>query len=260
MGRLFDDNAADYVDLGDVTAARFLETEQWTLLAFFRIENHSGDERTIISKWDGSTGNQIRFRTDRQGPSPTNMEIYFDNAIKITGGNNVVVDTWYLLCVTCDAVGDNNSGKLYLVDMDGTFLDDGLGGSFAANEGLTAAIHIGARQANSDPMDGDIADVAYITNTTFTKDQISAYLRQPYRTAISFGTDLIFYHRLGQDSTTEPDWSGNGNDGTVVGSGSVIGANPPVGPLMGFDVYNRYEVAAAVAEANNRMLLLGVGI
>ena len=49
------------------------------------------------------------------------------------------------------------------------------------------------------------------------------------------------------NASPEPDWSGNGNNGTVNGSAYGIRDNPPVAPWIGFyDV--KIPVAAAVVD------------
>lgn len=56
--------------------------------------------------------------------------------------------------------------------------------------------------------------------------------------------DAAMWMRLGWNGTTNvPDWSGNGNTGTI--TGATVGADPPLCAPFGADLGEAYEVAAA---------------
>jgi hypothetical protein len=235
MGLTYSLTSGDRVSLGDVTAARFLAETAWTVLAFARVVDTNDGHQTILSKgWSAADNRQITMRID-QGGTPEGFEVYHNSSLRINTGQVVANATWYLYALTCSGAEAANDLKLYIAQMDGTYIVDAGTGTTAGNDDvLTANVEIGRLGNNSDFFKGDIANVAYI-NQELSKAQITAYLRHPLRTALSFGTDLAFFLPLGYSLTTEPDWSGNGNHGTVTQTGITIGPNPPVPMFIGLD-------------------------
>lgn len=230
MGRNINNVTNDGISLGDVTAARFLRLETWTMFSFFRVENTATDDRTIIAKW-ASVGNTKQFilRTDLQA-APSNLEIYTNNTLRITGGNNVALNTWYFTAVTNDGTGAANGLKCYLFRPDRTVLDDGLLGQHAADVSvLTTPTTLGTR-LGSDPMDGDVAFAGYLQQE-LTKNQLLELMHSPLRHSLRYSPEWLLPLGVG---SPEPDWSGKGNNGTV--TGTTIGANPPIAPFFGLDL------------------------
>jgi len=251
MSRNFNNVDQDRVDLGDVTASRFLVANNWATFAFFRIENSATDDRTILAKWGtGLSTRQFRVRTDAQ-TAPTNLEVYSNDNIRITGGDNVALNTWYFLGISHAASGNVT---LYLFDMAGTVLDDGLTGSWFDDTDPTGEITIGGRATSADPMDGDVAWAGYLQQE-ITKTEFLEIMRAP-RSALRYSPEWLLPLGLG---SPEPDWSGKGNNGTV--TGSTIGNNPPVAPWFGLDSgwHGAFGAAAGPSGFPIHMSLLGVG-
>lgn len=67
-------------------------------------------------------------------------------------------------------------------------------------------------------------------NRVLTLGEIQAQQFRPHVTAGCVG----FYHLGFAGTGTQPDWSGNGNAGTV--TGAAVADHVPLGPLFGFDV------------------------
>ncbi len=228
MSRTFPDTLNENISLGDITSARFLDLVAWSFLAFFRITNADAEERTVISKWS-QTANTDSFllRTDRQS-APTNMEVFIRKSLRISGGDNVALNTWYLTCVTNSGGGGATDVTLYLVDMAGTFLDDGLTGDHDGDEiNLTAPLIIGGRE-DADEMAGDIAYACYV-DAVLTKAEILAYRYDPIKMAKVFEAvhGVQFNMPLLGQASPEPDWSRNGAVGTITGT-VTRGNMPPV--------------------------------
>lgn len=213
----------DEISLGDIAAARFEFDVAWTVLAFFRVEETATDDRCIVSKW----GAQFLWRIDK-GTAPQNIEVYQDSALKITGASSIQLDTWYLGAVTNSGDTPTSTLTLYTFGMDGTPIDDGVTGTNTADRSLTPAIMLGRTAASSDPMDGDIGFACYV-DAVLSKAEVLSYLYNPWQAQRNFQANYgtQFFLPLGFASP-EPDFSPNGNTGTV--SGTTIGEGPPAGP------------------------------
>ncbi len=227
MSRNFPGAANEDISLGDITTARFKDLDAWSILAFFRIENSASDDRGIVTKWAGGSETHFLLRTDAQ-TAPSNILMHINNGLRITGGDNIALNTWYLVGVTNSGGGGATDLTLYLVDMDGTFLDDGITGDHAGDApGLLVPIRIGGR-LNNDNMNGDIAYVCYV-DAAVTKAEVLAYRYDPIKMAKIFEAVhgvQFFIPLLGLDSP-EPDWSRNNITATL--SGTIIRNNmPPV--------------------------------
>jgi len=237
MGRNFVGNSGtDKISLGDITTCRFLYTENWTMLCFFRTENTSQDDSALVCKAEGdSSTRQVLFRID-QGSAPQNLEAYAGNGSgwdgPHIGGNNVELNTWYLGALANDGSGNYT---IFLLEMDGTVLDNTQAATASANASdLTAEITFGRTGTgdNSDEMNGDIAFSAAF-GREFTLQDVKDYLYNPAKVVARYSSDCHYFFPLGLASP-EPDLSGNGETGTLTSTPSV-GANPPVAPWYGVD-------------------------
>ncbi len=226
MGRNFADTSSDKIDLGDITTARFQAGSTWTVLAFFRSVQTTNDQQVLVAKWGNQNLRQIAFRLRGQA-QPEPLQVIFNDATAITSSTDLTVGIWHLGALSCDGGGASGTLTLHSFEMDGTVKDDGITGSITGDQSnLTAPVTIGLRDVANDQMDGDIAYVAYI-NSELTKPQLLEYLRDPAGVVAQFQatSGVEFFLPLGLGSP-EPDWSGNGNSGTV--SGTTIGDSPPV--------------------------------
>jgi len=230
MARGNDGTVDRYVDLGDLSSAKFDADVDWTFLCFFRVNQISTDDNAIIGKWTGAS-TQFLIRTDNTASGNAPMEVWFDGGLKRTGGTNIAVDTWYMVAVSNSGAGNNM--LLYLYDMGGAALDDALASSSADDADQTSVVLLGARDANDDNIDGELAHAAYI-DKTMSKGEIEQYLWSPARAVAKHITAGVqFYLPLGLGST-EPDFSGSGNTGTVTGA-MTVEDNPPVAPWYGLE-------------------------
>lgn len=242
MGRNFD-GTTDKVSLGDISTARFLQASAWTVLVFFRVENTATDDRAIISKWSsGSTGRQFIVRTDA-GTAPQEIEVYTDGTIRITGGSNVELDTWYLVAVMNDGADGVGGGlTMVLLGMDETVLDNTTGDHATDAASVTAVIDYGIQGSTSDPMDGDVALGAYI-DAELTLQDCKDYLHNPAKVVSRFiGSNSVQFFNPLTGESTEHDWSDKTNEGTL--TGTTVGDNPPIGSLYGSPADGPFTVAA----------------
>lgn len=249
MARLFDNNISNRLERADVTSARFQQLSTWTVLAFFRIENTADDDRVIVAKWT-ATDNQKQFlvRTDL-GAAPEPIEVFVNSNRQIAAIGSIELNTYYLVSVSNDGTG-NASGLVGTVyEMDGTQNGTASGTHDGDRSDLTGNIEIGAR--DSDPMDGDIAYVAYF-NTVLTATEERAYLRNPYQLAFSKGSSgCEFFVPCYGNVGPEPDLV-HGRNFTVVGS-LANGTNPPLGPFA--TSYLGFSAAAAAPAAARRIFV-----
>ena len=234
MGRNFDGTDGE-VDLGDITNARFLQGDTWTAMVFFRSEGVGHDDQCLISKIASAGTTQLLWRIDQNNP---NAEVYFANlSINITGSADISTDTWYLAALTNDGTGGANGARCLILNMDGTSLSDDTGDHEGNNADLTSPVTIGRTAANSDEMDGDMAWAIYV-DAELTTEEITAYLYDPVGEGLRLKAEygLQFWLPLFGSGSTEIDWSGNGNDGTVTGT-TTTGEDPPqqvvIFPYMG---------------------------
>jgi len=232
--------SSDIITLGDVSNAKFDKDVVWTV-GIFALGETLGDADVWphpIAKW-GNGGDDEQFALTIRG---TDQRVLVDmaGAARITSAFTALVNTWYLYIVTCDGA----SGlTLYVLGLDGTFHVNGATGTAVDATDQTHSVNIGRRfAAGSEPWDGDIAEVAYFDGTEFSTNDALAYLQNPARVALQYGTE--FYLPIDGESSPEPDYSGNGIHGTVFGT--VYANHPPVIPGFGLDV-GWVEPAAAAA-------------
>ncbi len=258
MGRNFTRNELDAINMGEILTARFERDVAWSFLTFFRIENTAADDNMLISKLGNGNTVSILVKVDGQA-APGNFEIFLGGTWateEITGGNVIALNTWYLVCVTCKGDSSSNDCTLYTLDMDGVYLDDALTGTMSAALGDTSDVYLGlTRFQTEDAVDGDMAHASYV-DAALTKREIEGYLRSPARMIAEWVPKygVQWYVPLGIGSP-EPDFSGSGNNGIVVGTPG-IGENPPTAPWYGFDA-GWAGIVAPVAGGTTIPVLMG---
>ena len=227
MSLTFANALSQYVELGDIATARFEIGEIWTVLSFMRVGETGSDDRSIVSKFGGTNKNQFLLRTDRDSTPPTNLEVYTQANLAIAGGNNIALDTWYLIAVSNDGTGGASGMKLYSVQMDGTFLDDAATGQHTGDESdLTGLITFSETEANTDEFAGDLDYECYIQKE-LTKQEILRYLHDPVGAMLRLKPNGVPYCiKLGYLGKSSFDLSGSKNHGTIFGSVSR-GEDPP---------------------------------
>jgi hypothetical protein len=256
MARGNDGTINRYIDLGDIAAARFDKDVDWTFLSFFRVNQISTDDNAIVAKWGTGTNQQFMLRTDNTPSGNAPMEVWMNATLLITGALNIVINTWYMAAVA--NVGSTNTLHLFLYQMDGTVLDDDLTATSQDDTDQTAPIRLGARIADQDNIDGELAHAAYI-DKQMSKAEIELYLRNPEEAVVKHITDGVQFHlELGLGSP-EPDFSGKGNNGTVTGA-MTIEDNPPVAQGYGIEAgWRGITVSSPVLADTITILVSGVG-
>jgi hypothetical protein len=99
------------------------------------------------------------------------------------------------------------------------------------------------------------ADIAWvgIWNRKLSSGEIAA---QQFRPRVTSGS-VLFTHYGYNGLSTQPDWSGNGNNGTVTGTPPGAADHVPLGPFFGADVgYVPYVVAAPAGGSILRQMLM----
>ena len=211
MSRNFDGViGTDNISLGDIDTAECLRDDTWTVLAFFRVEETEGDDRSIMSKGQDWDTNSQYWWYIKSATAPTGLRFSMnDYAIKTTSGDVIQPDTWYMAAVTNDGLNQADSVNQYVCSMAGTVLDTSSSAHAGDNATLTEATRIGTSGSLiKDVIDGDIAYVSYFT-VEFTQQQVLEYLHQPARVAARNRANCEYFLPL-NGSSPEVDWSGQG--------------------------------------------------
>ncbi len=202
MSLNFDRDDTKSVDVGDIVDARFERAKIWTAIIFFNLRDMVADQTELFIKWQTGDNQQLIFRVN-SGTPLRQLNLFHGQGLKITGGINVDLNTWYLAAAQCNGTGAANDLHVSLVTMGGTFLDDFLAGTSTSDVAdLTLPIEIaggtvaGQGTAN-DPMDGYCQYPAYIKRE-LSRVEILYYLRDPEGAALSFGKDTVFCLRMGK--------------------------------------------------------------
>lgn len=241
------------VDVGDVTAARFLHGSAWSVFVFFYPTTFGIDQRCIISKESVSGGVQASWRI--QTGTPWGIEFRHANASKYTTtGSALSTGTWYLFIGT-HAANANSYG--WILDMSATSLQTGSGTTAADAGNLTSVVAVGQRILGLfDPFLGGLAHWCYVADDLSgdgsLTEEMKAYTRDPGRMVRiwqqTYG--VPFYLQLGFDRA-EPDLSGSGNIGDLTGADAVSG-DPPILPYSHW-LWQATVPVIAAAPAENAM-------
>jgi hypothetical protein len=230
MAREWNGVSGEAVILGDIAAARFSRDTPFTFLVFFA-PRPGGDERAIIEK----VNRQFYARVQKSVDGSKIQVITGGGDINFTGTSALSTNVWYLLAVTNNGTDTANNCHIYLLNMSGTLVENA---DFTRTEDeivLTGDVQYGRLLTVHDEYDGGMFCGSYF-NRVFSEQDVRSYLRDPYRTSRQYGSTCVFFNPLFGTDAPEPDWSGNGHSGTVNGTNFGIFRNPPVGPLVGFDI------------------------
>jgi hypothetical protein len=223
-------NTANYIDLGDITSARFLWADAWTLIFHGRVDA-TGDERSFVGKTNSEATMQFRLRTTNADPAQLDYRKTQNSPERWQTSAVFNHDEWYCISVSNDGSEAAGDMEVFGVSVESlTFVVDAFSGDNAADASdLTPPIILGKDGSpNNDPMDGDMAHVCYVEKVV-TKNEVLAYAKDPWRQVMAWraaGTVVEFYLPMIGESP-EPDFSGSGNDGTINGTIGV-GNNPPI--------------------------------
>lgn len=232
------------INYGDVAAAQFKQLEAWSVLCFQSVADMATDENNIVAKM-----NQFRLRVEA-GTPPQKVQLLHPGATQnYSSTGTLAEDIYYMICITNDGTGGAGGarGLIYrvsdLVEIDNkTFTYD------SDDADLTKDIQLGKGGASNDPYDGEKSFFCYV-GKEITPQDAKNFTKDPWGTMLSWraeGTTVTIFSALGATSgTTEPDFSGSGNNGTISGS-PARGPNPPVAP---FPRYVDHDFVAAVGGA-----------
>jgi hypothetical protein len=245
MSRNFNGTNTDNLNLGDIATARFDKDAAWTYLCFARVEDLSGDERCLISKWEThAVDRQIEiFFTKDATPIAKVAMVSLD---KITGSVEIPVDTWLLVAVSNAGTAGANSMKLYIIKMDLTMIENATAGTPDDAGDQTHAIEIGCKgTAGGDYFDGDMAHSCYVDGE-LSLQEIKSYLRTPGRMAgLWKGQYGVQWYLPILGSSPEPDWGGA--DISVTVNGTTASDMPPAAPSYAVDPNLTFQIVRTVA-------------
>ncbi len=219
-----------YIEVFDDPAgAYFRQTEAWTFLTWFRVEQTSTDDNGFLAQWGTGSKEQVRFRTDDQ-TAPADIECGVGGTINNCTDVDEVVETnrWYLHAMTngtddamVQYVYDNGCTQLS-IDSNGTHPGDAV-----AFEDLVVAGRWNGSTL-SDNMTGDMAYVTYLEGVEFTQAQVEAFCANPNHETSLHDSEAIFFYEFDGDYL---DTSSAGNDGVErLGGSGACAFNTNDGP------------------------------
>ena len=218
-------NATDNVDVG--SASSIDDVNKGTIIAWvYRSSNAVG---RIWQKGIGASNNQHYF-----GNSASAVELVIKrttNCFATSAFGNFANDgtsKWLFYAATFDTGGANGDQKLYIGDLSAVAavpssystqtVGSGTVGSDAGDNGF-----LGNNSASGGHWPGHIAYVQIISGTLLTSGQIASMQWRPRMVAGTVGLWILGYN----GTSTQPDWSGSGNNGTV--TGATVVDHPPLG-------------------------------
>ena len=206
-------------------------TDPFTVVSWVRPTNVDANLRHLGGQ-EQSSG-RIRFLTsDSSGAGRLRLTVNNSGLLLdyVSVDSVLSVNAWQFIGYVCD-IASAQDGKIYHGDLSTLVtevsyaVETDAGGTFNATSGDM----IFGRDSNASlPFLGDIAIVMVWPGTALTLGQIQA---QQFRPHITPGCE-IFSHYGYNGVGAQPDWSGNGNSGTV--TGATVSDHVPLGPPFGF--------------------------
>jgi len=216
------DGSNDYIDLGDLTILD--GTTEFT--AMFHSNNNisSGGNQSILGRSSGGDNLGVLVRNTPQIFLSLNYDLGGTAYIK-TSGLSSVDNNWYHYAWTWNSgispqlLGGSN---FYQNGLSVSLIDHQAGAFPFTNFQNTAGNFLfGKRAGNTDTWNGQIAYLR-IYDRALSQEEIQESIKNPE--AIVNG--LVGYWPLW--TTAAKDLSGNGNDGTIVGTVTASDSGPPV--------------------------------
>lgn len=230
MARTYDEDDANFVSVADDDSLDFVNN--WTLSVWFRTTRVS--QKMIISKdTNGSNTRSWGIAVSVSSLQFISMFMFKTGDVEtfIEGSTEFVDGEWHCVVGTYKFVTDGTSEMRVYVD---GVLDVSTDLAVGPTQVTTTAVEIGRRgfAGFEDPFHGELGEAA-AWNKTLSLSEAKALFSGISPTRIQ-NSALKMYLPLGVASP-EPDWSGNGNSGTINGT-LPIGDHAPVGPSFGFDI------------------------
>lgn len=223
------DGVDDNVSVSDSSSIQNIFTGGGTIIAFIRPET-AGD--STAPRIDQKSGNLL-FLTAESG---TTWKLGYFTTFSTASGqwttNSLAVDenVWNHTAITYDDDSTANNPTFYVDGTAEANTEDatptGSHTSDASND-----LFIGNRSGLDRSYDGDIGEYA-----RFTTELSAVHIAAIARGANPFGFwnhGLVNYLMLGINTTTEPDFTANGNTGAVTGA-IKSSSHPPVEPLENY--------------------------
>lgn len=170
-----------------------------------------------------------------------------------TNDTPLTVDAWNFVAGIYDSgAGAGEIVNIYVGDLTTEAVESTYGvandGSGTNTTDAADSLGIGNRLPTANlPWNGQIAIVAYC-NVALSLAQCRDWQWRPRKIA-----SAVLYSHYGFNGTgTQPDWSGNGNSGTV--TSATVADHVPLGPAFGFDLGWQGEVAAAATAVGHDWL------
>jgi len=190
------------------------------------------NHRVATSDNTGGSG-RIRCALSNDGTNP-------DSA---SDSGTLTLNEWNFIAFRYDT-GDSQEVRLYRGDLDALITEVSGYSKIQNGSGSTRAgtgnFILGSDPTNSFGHQGRIATFMLWPSTALTLDQIQT---QQFRPHVTLGCEI--YSQVGwTGTTTQADWSGSGNQGTI--TGATIADHVPLGAPFGSDIWIPSVVALSV--------------
>lgn len=227
MGRHLD-GVDDKIDFGDKAVFKILGDLSWASWIYI----DSGGANALICDVSGGSGeseadNQVLFLFITGAAAVWDLTYNHENG---NGSNNLKVfntnlaqDVWIHVAVVRDV-----SANTVILYIDGVAFETFNYTNDPTNTSSDLSYRLGERPDGTDPFLGSLAEDV-LANVAWSADEVRTIW---HRASIARGS--VNYAPLFGNASPEPDFSGNGNNGTLTGTTQVD--HPPVAPPFGFDM------------------------
>jgi hypothetical protein len=241
----FDGANTHKVDVG--SGASIDDLAAGTILAWFRLDAFPPANTSMIYTkessglgigWQIQTDSIVRlFITRGAGAS--------EIGVRVASPTGIAGAAWGFMATTWDGALTDTDQHFYSGDLSTIAVEAGsynvqLVGAGALDSVAAASGVVGNRAANSRQFDGLIGWIG-IWNRQLSLGEVRAQQFRPHKTS-----GCVLFVHLGYAGTgTQPDWSGNGNNGTV--TGATVANHVPLTAPFGGELWVPYVVAAPAA-------------
>jgi Concanavalin A-like lectin/glucanases superfamily len=209
--------SSDYIDVGNsaILNPSAITVSCW--MYWNGTYQDSGGEQWFVSRDDGSGPGLGRAYALGLVASNPQLVVQINGAFDVGGAGNLITHTWTRITFT----GSSAAGyEVYLNSTGGGASNSGTSMGTTTGDGRIGNRTLSVSQGFTN---GNIADVA-IWNTILTSAQISSLAAGQRANMIGANANLVGYWPIVNQSP-EPDYSGNGFNGTL--NGTAIVAGPP---------------------------------
>ncbi len=251
MSLLFSNGSTNHVNFGNDATLNDLTAFTWFTWLY---HTASTNGRLIMAKkpgikiirHGGSGSYRLSARVNR---ATTNTEVD-------TVNNTYSLNVWQFLAFKYDESGGSRATTINILTGDLStpateigyvYTEQGAGSTVVDAADPLVVGNISTSGSAGFP--GRIAIVGVIPS--YLTDNQIVTLQWTTKNALGYGA--VLYSHLGFNGTgTQPDWSGNGNSGTV--TGATVADHVPLSPSFGFDEYMSYIIAAGGADIRKQII------